>query len=84
VAQAGQAADALGQRVQKLEQGAGQVESAAGRAARLTRVQAAVMALQAGEKLGDIPDAPPALARFAAAAPPTEAGLRETFPEVAA
>lgn len=84
LAAAQQATAALAERVQKLEQGAGQVESAADRAARLTRVQAAVVALQAGDKLGEIPGAPPALARFATVAPPTEAQLRETFPEIAA
>jgi hypothetical protein len=71
-------------RVAKLEQGAGSVEDAASRATRLERIQAAVVALQAGQKLGDIPNAPPALAKFANQAPPTEAALRESFPAVAA
>ena len=71
-------------RLSKLEQGAGTVEDAASRATRLERVQAAVVALQAGQKLGDIPGAPPALARFADKAPPTEAALRESFPALAA
>jgi hypothetical protein len=47
-------------------------------------VQSAEVALQAGEKLGAIPNAPPALARFADTPPPTEAALREAFPAVAA
>ena len=76
--------DALAGRMDKLEQGAGQVESTADRAARLGRVQAAEVALQAGNKLGAIPGAPPALTRFANTAPPTEAALREAFPAVAA
>jgi len=42
------------------------------------------VALEAGQKLGDLPGAPPALARFATVAPPTEAGLRESFPAIAA
>ena len=46
---------------------------------RLARLQAAGAALDAGQRLGDIPGAPPALARFAADAPPTEAGLRLSF-----
>ena len=71
-------------RLSKLEQGAGTVEDAASRATRLERVQAAVVALQAGQKLGAIPGAPPALARFADKAPPTEAALRESFPALAA
>jgi hypothetical protein len=71
-------------RVSKLEQGAGDVEGAASRATRLERIQAAVVALQAGQKLGDIPGAPPALAKFANQAPPTEAALRDAFPALAA
>jgi hypothetical protein len=78
------ALDRLSGRIGKLEQGAGSVEDAASRATRLERVQAAVVALQAGESLGEIPDAPPALARFATTKPPTEAALRESFPGLAA
>ncbi len=43
------------------------------------RLQGMAVALAAGQKLGDIPGAPPALARFANEAPPTEAALRESF-----
>ena len=50
------------------------------RLSRLARVRAAAVALTAGQKLGEIPDAPPALARFATVAPPTETGLRLAFP----
>jgi hypothetical protein len=71
-------------RVAKLEQASGSVEDAATRAARLERIQAAVVALQSGQKLGDIPNAPPALSAFADRAPPTEAALRESFPALAA
>ena len=46
---------------------------------RAARVQAAAAALDAGQPLGDMPGAPPPLARFAAAAPPTEAALRLSF-----
>jgi hypothetical protein len=46
-------------------------------------VQAAALALAAGRKLGDLPSAPPALTRFANAAPPTEAALRLAFPAAA-
>ena len=49
------------------------------RAQRFARVQAAGVALEAGQRLGDIPGAPPALAKFATEAPPTEAGLRLSF-----
>ena len=51
--------------------------------AHLARVQAAWLALDAGENLGDMPGAPPALARFAQANPPTLAALRLGFPEAA-
>lgn len=43
------------------------------------RLQGMAAALAAGQKLGDIPGAPPALARYATEAPPTEAALRESF-----
>ena len=82
--QAKQSVAALATRLDKLEQGAGAVSSTAEHAARLTAIQAAVVALNAGQKLGDIPGAPPALARFATTNPPTETALREEFPGVAA
>jgi hypothetical protein len=50
---------------------------------RMPLVQATSLALAAGEKLGDLPGAPPALARFADTAPPTEAALRLAFPQAA-
>ncbi len=50
---------------------------------RIPLVQAAALALAAGQKLGDLPGAPPALARFADAVPPTEAALRLAFPPAA-
>lgn len=53
------------------------LEKNAGLAAR---VSAARQALDAGHKLGDVPGAPPALARFANVDPPTEASLRLAFP----
>jgi prefoldin subunit 5 len=78
------ALDQLSGRLDKLQQGAGQEAGAENRAVRLTRVQAALVALDAGEKLGDLPGAPPAISRFAKQAPPTEAALRESFPMAAA
>lgn len=54
------------------------LEKVAGRAAQ---VQAARIALDAGQKLGAVPGAPPALARFATENPPTEAQLRLAFPQ---
>jgi hypothetical protein len=49
----------------------------------LSRLESARMALDAGEPLGAIPNAPPALAKFADAAPPTEAALILAFPAAA-
>ena len=46
---------------------------------RLSRLQSAAVALDAGQKLGEVPGAPPAVARFANEAPPTEASLRLSF-----
>ena len=54
------------------------------REARTSSLQGAAAALQAGRPLGSIPNAPPALAKFADTAPPTEASLRLSFGEAAA
>ncbi len=78
-----QRVDAVETRLSAAERAVGQVPALADRATRLARLQAAVVALNAGEKLGQIPDAPPALARFADTAPPTEAELRLSFPAAA-
>jgi hypothetical protein len=53
------------------------------RTARVARLEAAETALASGRPLGAIPNAPPALARFATAAPPTQAALRLAFPAAA-
>jgi hypothetical protein len=49
----------------------------------LNQLETARMALDAGQPLGTIPNAPPALAQFAATPPPTEAQLRLSFPAAA-
>jgi hypothetical protein len=49
------------------------------RMALLNALGTARLAMDAGQPLGQIPNAPPALAQFATAAPPTEAQLRESF-----
>ncbi len=59
------------------------LERTLGRIDRIARVQAAAVALSAGRPLGEIPNAPAALARFARTAPPTEAALRLGFPAAA-
>lgn len=53
------------------------------RMAKLNTIAAARMALEAGQPLGVIPNAPPALAAFADTAPPTLLSLRENFPAIA-
>ena len=45
----------------------------------LNALETARLALDAGQPLGQIPNAPPELAQFADVAPPTEAQLRESF-----
>jgi len=69
----------FGTQLQSAQQQANAAVAAAGKAARLARLQAARAALQAGMPLGVIEGAPPALARFAEANPPTEAALRLAF-----
>ena len=69
--------DALDKRLSASEQKADE------RSARVGRILAARAALAAGWPLGKLPDAPPALAKFADAAPPTLAGLRLAFPAAA-
>jgi hypothetical protein len=77
----------LGDRLATLEQRLAQSEQAetsvAARAGRIARLQAASAALEAGQPLGVLPDAPAALTRFATARPPTEAALRLSFPAAA-
>jgi hypothetical protein len=73
----------LDQRLVTTEKAAGQVASIADRAARAARIQAAQAALEAGQPLGELPDAPPVLKRFATAKPPTEPELRLAFPAAA-
>jgi hypothetical protein len=70
-------------RLAAIEKSGGQISTLAEQMQRIARVQAAMLALDAGQKLGDIPGAPPALARFANANPPTEAALRLAFPQAA-
>ena len=57
---------------------------AGSRLVALEQMQAATAALAAGRKLGALPGAPPALARFADTAPPTEAALRLDYRPLAA
>ena len=61
------------------DKAASDVAAVSSREQRTARLQAAAVALQAGRPLGEIPGAPPALAQFATAPPPTEAALRLSF-----
>ena len=62
---------------------AGAVPQLSAEADRLGRMMQAAARLSAGQPLGTLPDAPPALTRFATVAPPTEAALRLSFPAAA-
>ncbi len=75
-----QQTDALASRVAALEANAANVEAVTQRLNRIARLQEASLALAAGRPIGDVPDAPAALARYAHALPPTEADLRLRFP----
>jgi hypothetical protein len=68
---------------QQTEAAAAAAHATADHAARLQAVQQAQVSLAAGQPLGNLPDAPPALAQFAATPPPTEAALRLSFPQAA-
>jgi hypothetical protein len=70
-------------RLAAVERMASQVPALADRTARMAQVEAVRLSLDAGQKLGEIPGAPAALARFANTAPPTEARLRLAFPRAA-
>jgi hypothetical protein len=74
-----QQADELAARVAALEANAAGIEATGKRLTRIAKLQAASFALEAGRPLGDLPDAPAALTRFAHAAPPTETQLRRLF-----
>jgi len=71
--------DELAKQLSDLSTGETKLAEASDRAMRIGRLDAAAIALAAGRPLGPMPDAPAALARFATAAPPTEAGLRLAF-----
>ncbi len=74
-----QQTDRLAARVAGLEKNVGSVDVVSGHLNKLTRIQEAAIALASGRPVGDIPDAPPALSKFAHEAPPTEVELRLLF-----
>jgi hypothetical protein len=72
--------DALTGRVAAVESNAGSLDAVTKRLNHIARLQEASLALAAGRPIGDLPNAPEALARYAHAAPPTEAQLRVRYP----
>ena len=76
-----QQVDALSGRVSTVEKASGTLNGLTDRLNRLSRLQEAGLALSAGKAVGDLPNAPAGLARFAHQAPPTEAQLRLAFPQ---
>jgi len=74
--------DAANAKIAALQDANSSVLTAAARVDRLVRIQAATIALANGRPLGNLPDAPPALTRFADKPPPTEAQLRLSFVQV--
>jgi hypothetical protein len=73
--------NALATRVTAIESNAANIQAVTQRLNRIARLQEASIALAAGRAIGDVPDAPDALARYAHAPPPTEADLRLRFPQ---
>src|SRR6202012_763492 len=67
-------------RVAAVESNAVNFEAVIKRLNRIARLQEASFALASGRPIGDLPNAPAALARYAQVAPPTEAQLRLRFP----
>lgn len=65
--------------ITKLQQQGGNLPKLVAKAQQLAAVAQASLNLENGLKLGTVPGAPPALARYADAAPPTLAGLKESF-----
>jgi len=75
--------DDQGKAIDALQGEVGRIDASLGRTTKAARAEAALVALQAGRPLGAIPDAPPAVARFATEPPPTVASLRRAFPAAA-
>jgi hypothetical protein len=71
--------DALASRVAAIASNAGSLDAVNKRLNQLARLQQASLALAVGRPIGDLPNAPEALSRYAHAAPPTEAQLRLEF-----
>jgi len=72
--------DALSTRLAGLDSSANGLDAVTKRLNHVTKLQEASLALALGRPVGDLPNAPEALARYAHAAPPTDADLRLRFP----
>jgi hypothetical protein len=75
--------DDVAHKLNDLADNEAKLAAASAHAVALARLQAASIALAAGHPVGQIPDAPAELARFATTAPPTLAALRVAFPPAA-
>jgi hypothetical protein len=75
-----QALQAISARVARLEGAENNAAAVQARVAKVARLQDAAIALADGKPIGDLAGAPPALAKYAHTAPPTEAQLRLAFP----
>jgi hypothetical protein len=75
--------DALTSRVATVEAATADLDGVTKRLKRIARLQEASFALASGRPIGDLPNAPEALKRFAHTPPPTEAQLRLRFPAAA-
>lgn len=67
----------------RLQASAANLPHLAAQAQTMAMLATASMALESGQKLGTIPNAPEALVRYATVAPPTEAQLRAEFETLA-
>jgi hypothetical protein len=75
--------DGVTSRIMAVDSNAGNLDAVTKRLDRISRLQEVSFALAAGRPIGELPNAPEALAHYAHAAPPTEALLRLRFPECA-
>lgn len=69
-------------RLTNLEKTGDGLKAVSDRVDRIVRIEAASVALAAGQPLGELPGAPAALSQYAHAAPPTMAHLRLAFPQI--
>ena len=71
----------LAARITTVESNSNTVDAVSKRLNRIAKLEAASLALNSGRPVGDLPGAPESLARYAHAAPPTEAQIRLHFPQ---